>query len=377
MDSEYTLFIVDDAEVSRRLIVTAFGAIYTVESFESGAACLDRMTVKIPDIFLLDVDMPEMDGYTLCRQIKSHENCKGIPAIFISALDDLESRLEGYDAGGEDFIVKPYKLAELKQKIEVLRRLGEEKKALHRQMGESDILTSLVLSNLDEYSVLVKFLRSLNTCEGFSEGAEAVLTMLKGFNLEGVVQFRLPKLELTLNSAGEASPLESSVIRHVRSLGAIAGFNNRAVFNFERVSLLVNNMPISDPELCGRLRDHLAIAVETVEAKLVAMQTRQENSETKREIASLMQDLSSTIRLFGERYEDAHSRGLEKTRQLLDELDKEFVSVGMREVQEESIKEIIQSKVEQMVAIYDFSAETETTLNGLLMRLRKALARQM
>ena len=373
MENNYTLFIVDDTEVSRRMIESAFSPTCTVESFSSGAACLERMTVKIPDLFLLDVDMPEMDGYTLCQRIKSQTGSADVPVIFISALDDLESRLSGYDAGGDDYIVKPYKLAELKQKVDVLRRMHEARSALRSKMDESDLLTTLVLSNLDEYAVLVKFLRSLNTCEQHSEVADAILSMLKSYRLNGALQFRLPQLELTLNHAGEFCPLTVSIISHVRSLGCIAEFKNRAVFNFERVSVLINNMPVNDPDLCGRLRDHLAIAVETVEAKLLSLQTRQEHSQTKDEIAVLLQSLGRTIHDFNDRYEKARFQGSQTTRLMLDELGTEFVSLGMREIQEDSIKAIIESRTDQLVNLFDFSSETEKTLNDLSVRLGKAL----
>ncbi|MEI7614040.1 MAG: response regulator [Betaproteobacteria bacterium] len=373
MQSEYTVFAVDDVDAGRFMIESAFGQLYTVETFPSGAACIERMAVKIPDLFMLDVDMPEMDGFTLCRYIKSQASSTHVPVIFISALDDLESRLTGYDAGGDDFIAKPVKLAILKQKVEVLRRIAEEKSALRSRLDESDMLTTLVLSNLDEYAVLIKFLRSLNKCERYANVAEAVLTMLKEFRLEGAVQLRLATVEMTINHAGEVSPLHSSIIKHVCSQGTIAEFKNRAAFNFEHVSVLVDNMPLSDPDACGRLKDHLAIAVETVEEKLLALQTRQENAQTKDEIASLLQSLGSAIHAFSKKYEDARFAGSETTRLMLDELATEFVSLGMREVQEESIKEIILSRTDQLTNIFDLGAETEATLNELSVRLNKAL----
>jgi CheY-like chemotaxis protein len=373
MEKEFTLFVVDDAEAVRRMIESVFGKIYTVESFASGAACLERLAVKVPGLFLLDVDMPEMDGYTLCRQIKDQPVLANIPVIFISALDDLESRLAGYDAGGEEFIVKPYKVAELKKKIEVLRRIGQEKSALLSKLGESDMLTSLVMSSLDEYAILVKFLRSLNRCAKYSEVGDAILSLLRSFHLDGALQFRLPDFELTLNLAGESNPLATAIISHVRTLGTVASFKNRAVFNFDRLSVLVNNMPLDDADLCGRLRDHLAIAVETADERLLTLLTRQESSATKGEIELLLEALEAAIQGFGEKYLLARVVGSEATHAMLNELDAAFASLGMREVQEESIKEIIQSKTDQLIDSFDFGAETEKALKDLSARLGQTL----
>lgn len=338
METEFTLFIVDDAEASRLMIESSLGQLYNVESFESGAVCIERMAKSVPDIVLLDVDMPGMDGYELCRHIRSQPATCAVPVIFISALDDLDSRLAGYDAGGDDFIVKPVRVAELKQKVEVLQRIDAEKHSLQQRLDESDMLA-----------------------------------MLKAFNLEGAMQFRLPGFELTMNRAGKVRPLEASIINQVRSLGTVAEFKNRAVFNVERVSILVSNMPLADPELCGRLRDDLAIAVETMDSKLLAMQTHQENSHTKDGIAALLHALGATVSTFSERYEKSRYQGSETKRQILEELDAAFASLGMREAQEDGIKEIVRSKTDELIAIFNFSDETETTLVGLSARLASTL----
>lgn len=374
MDTEYTLFIVDDVEASRRMLEAAFGPLYKIESFASAAACIERMAEKVPDLFLLDVDMPGMDGYALCRHIRGEDGSATVPVVFISGLDDLGSRLSGYDSGGDDFVVKPFQLAELREKVVVLRRIYAEKSALRARMAETDMLATLVLSSLDEYAVLVTFLRSLNGCEDYRCVAEAILTMLSSYNLECVLQFRLPGLELTLNQTGNAGPLETSIINHVRSLGTIAEFKNRAVFNFAQVSVLVNNMPVADAELCGRLRDHLAIAVETVDGKLLAMQALRENSATKGEIATLLQALADTVHTFSDKYEKARYRGTQTTRQMLTLLDSAFASLGMREEHEESIKSIVEAKADDLVNIFDFSAETEKALSELSQRLARTLA---
>ena len=369
MDSEYTLYIVDDVEAGRRVLESAFGQDYHVESFESGAACLARVEKSPPDLFLLDVDMPEMDGYTLCRHLKNQANTREVPVIFISGLDDLESRLAGYDVGGDDYIVKPYKLALLKQKVEVLRRVGEGKKALKNRLEESDILASLVMSNLDEYAVLIKFLRSLNSCEQYSDLTEAILAMISSYQLKGAVQFRLPESDLTINIDGDAAPLEASILRQISTQESIVSFKSRTAFNFGRVTLLVNNMPLADPELCGRLRDHLAIAAETLESKVTAMLTRQENTSTKAEIADLLRSLDGAIRDGNEKYARARIQSADAIQSLMTSLDVEFLRLGMLESQEFKLKEMLENTMDQLIDIYDFSTETAKTLADLSARL--------
>ena len=375
MGGNFTVYFVDDALVERRMIEAAFSDVYKVVSFATASECLARLADEKPDLFLLDVDMPEIDGYELCKRIRECPSCEELPVIFLSGRDDLDSRLAGYDAGGSDYLVKPFQLAELKQKLELARQFAEEKRTLRVQLNDSDRLASLVLSNLDEYAVLVGFLRSLNGCAAFSDVNDALLSMLDAYRLEGAVQIRLPAEELTVDRNGRSSPLTAAIINHVRSMGAIAEFKSRAVFNYERVSLLITNMPVDDPELCGRLRDHLAIAVETAMAKVAGMLSRQENADTRDEIAALAKLITEKAAELNEKYRLAHLSATRIVEMLIDELDEEFVNLGLRECQEDSIAALIKTGTGQLLDALNFKSDTEKALGDVTARLQQIICR--
>jgi CheY-like chemotaxis protein len=223
METDYTVFVVDDDNTTRLLLESMLRTKHAVEAFDSAESCLARLTHKQPNLFLLDVGLPGMDGYDLCRNIKSLPEMN-IPVVFISGHDDLDAVMAGYDAGGEDYIVKPFNITALSRKIENLRRIEQDKKALLAQVKDSDELATLVLANLDEYAILIKFLRSLNECANIKEVVEAILRSLDAFHLDGAVQIRLRNFEKTFSKAGENWPLEISVINHIRTMDRIFEF---------------------------------------------------------------------------------------------------------------------------------------------------------
>lgn len=375
MSFEHTLFIVDDDEVGRQISQDYLAKTYTVESFASADDCLSRLTEKTPDLFLIGIDMAGSDGLALSRAIRAADATRETPIILASASNDLDTHLAGYDAGGNDFVVKPVALPELRQKIEVLLRTLDDHKHLVQQLADSEMLTSLILANLDEYAVLLKFLRELNGCRSLDEVAQAILALLRGYHLDGCVQFRLPSFELTINQACEVKPLEASIIKQVQDMGGVVEYKNRAAFNFPRISVLVNDMPLGDPELCGRLRDHLAISVETADSKIHSIITQQENQATGEELLAVLGDLGNTVTAFREKYKGANQLGAEKTAQMLVDLESEFVSLGMREIQETSIKAAVQTHAEELIGYFDFSQETERTFGELTARLQRTLQR--
>ncbi|HJW24867.1 MAG TPA: response regulator [Rhodocyclaceae bacterium] len=367
------MFGVDDDAMSRTMLKSMFGGEYDIELFDSAEGCLTRLEQAQPDILLLDVGLPGMDGFELCRRIKDDSATAQIPVIFISGDENLETRLLGYDSGGEDFILKPYAVEEVKRRVEVVHAALDKSAALRSQISDSEQLSSLLLSNMDEYAILIKFMRTLNECGDEQEIAEALLTALAGFRLEGAVQLRLPGVEFTQSQYGRDRPLEQSVMNHVRGLDPIFQFKRRCVYNYEHVTLLVNNMPFEDPETCGRLRDHLAIAAEMANARLQALILARRNTRTRSGINEMLEDIRQTIDAYIERYNRARHEGAIMSQELLDELSVAFAHLGLSRELEEELEVITRAKTQSLIAIYDTGEEAVQVLDGLRERLEKML----
>lgn len=129
------ILIVDDLKTTLdffRLILEETG--YKVTTFDNGKDALNYLKTHTPDIILLDVVLPDIDGYKVCRLIKTNEKLKDIPVIFISALKKEEDKVKGYDAGGIDFISKPYYKGEILAKINNILTL----KRLQSSMEDSN-----------------------------------------------------------------------------------------------------------------------------------------------------------------------------------------------------------------------------------------------
>jgi len=373
METNYTVFVVDDDKTTRLLLGSMLGKQYAVELFESAESCLDRLTQKQPNLFLLDVGLPGMDGYDLCRNIKSVPEGMNIPVVFVSGHDDHDAVMAGYDAGGEDYIVKPFDIDGLSRKIENLRRIEQDKKALLEQAKGSDELVTLVLANLDEYAVLIKFLRSLNECGNPQETVEAILRSLDAFHLEGAVQIRLRNLEKTFSKAGENWPLEIAVINHIRTLDRIFEFRTRCAYNFEHITILVTNMPVADADLCGRIRDHLAIAAEAADAKLIALQSFEDNSTMRNEIRGLLEAVGQTMQSYQQQNDAARYKGSIYRAKILDDLLASFAHLGMSGQQEEEILEMVRDRTNNLTDLYDISGETQATFGTLSQKLEGIL----
>lgn len=138
------ILVVDDTPANLKLltdILTNHG--YRVRPASNGRLALRSVEAAAPDLILLDVTMPDMDGYEVCGALKSRENSRSIPVIFISALNDTADKIKGFEAGGIDYITKPFQAAEVLARVEThlsLRRLQKkietQNNQLHREIAE-------------------------------------------------------------------------------------------------------------------------------------------------------------------------------------------------------------------------------------------------
>jgi putative two-component system response regulator len=124
------VLVVDDNPPSRMTAVALLSVEgYVVLEADNGHEALEFVATNQPDIILLDVSMPGMDGFEVCRRLKQDEHTRLTPIVFVTALDDRRARLKGIEAGGDDFLTKPFDQLQLSARVKSLihqKRLNED-----------------------------------------------------------------------------------------------------------------------------------------------------------------------------------------------------------------------------------------------------------
>ena len=118
-DMEIAVMMVDD-DAGNRALVSRVLDLCGYESVEasSGVEALRKLADRSVDVILLDIMMPDMDGYEFCNQLKQSNNLNHIPIIMLTALMDEESKQKSFDVGADDFVSKPFKMDDLVARIE-------------------------------------------------------------------------------------------------------------------------------------------------------------------------------------------------------------------------------------------------------------------
>lgn len=135
------LLIVDDTPANLQVLAAMLkGQGFTVRPVPSGELALRAAESEPPDLILLDIMMPEMNGYEVCERLKDNDDLRDIPVIFISALSDTSDKVKAFEVGGLDYVTKPFQFEEVRARVGAhlkLRRLQVEAAEHHRQLEQS------------------------------------------------------------------------------------------------------------------------------------------------------------------------------------------------------------------------------------------------
>jgi len=134
--SSAEILIVDDTPANLDLLSRMLKDRYRVRAATSGRRALATARAYTIDLVLLDVDMPDMNGYDVCRELKRAEPTKEVPVIFVSALDAAIDKVTAFEVGGADYVTKPFQVAEVMARIEYQLRLARLTRDLERKNEE-------------------------------------------------------------------------------------------------------------------------------------------------------------------------------------------------------------------------------------------------
>ncbi|MBW2608215.1 MAG: response regulator [Deltaproteobacteria bacterium] len=148
-----SVLIVDDNPDNLRLlteVLTEKG--YKVRPAPSGSLALKSVRSTLPDLILLDVKMPGMDGYEVCRRLKADKRTRDVPVIFISAMAEVADKIKGFGVGGVDYITKPFQHEEVLARVETHVSLSRMHKRLQQEVMERVRIEKELKKTHDELS---------------------------------------------------------------------------------------------------------------------------------------------------------------------------------------------------------------------------------
>ncbi|MCB1957249.1 MAG: response regulator [Rhodocyclaceae bacterium] len=370
------LVIDDDPIVAGMLAVTLGGAGHVVVERNSGEEALEYLSTgeSLPDVIVIDIEMPGIDGYETCRRLKAIEATQGIPVLFLSGHDSLDDRLKAYDAGGDDFMSKPFDVQEVLRKAGVAVRHHRARHKANTDNREAFGAAMTALTSLGETGAALKFSSQALSCRTHLALAKLIIEAMGSYGLDCHVQLRRAGLSITQTVRGAASPLEESVIDKVREMGRIFSFKNRMVVNYDTVSLLIVDMPVDDADYCGRIRDHAAMIAEAAVHAVANIDARSDAMDRARELQEMNRITREAVEDLRRSYRDLQVSARIELESMVTGIEGMYHSLGLSDGQELAVSDTVRGATDRVVSLLAAGIQLDERFDGIVARLSQSAA---
>lgn len=371
-----TIIYVDDDPANRLImedLIVDRG--YRCILFETGQQCLDEAEQHHPDIILMDVMMPGMTGLETCEKLRHIESLQDVPVIFLSSNNELEDRLKGYTAGGDDYIGKPFESVEVLAKIDSSIKRKKLLNEVHQKARQSELTTSSLMTTLGEVGLVMHFLQNSSDSKSYQQLAQKIIQAHSGMGLDISIEMRINDEKLYFYTGNVEHPLEESVFSYVNSKGRLVDFNERTVVNYPDISILVRNMPLHDMEKYGRIKDYIAIIAEGANSKISSIKADQLLAEQYQNLLTIMQETSDAISQIDRDYklQQEKSSGIIST--IAQQMESSFLHLGLTEEQEDFLSQLISNGEQEVLELFEQGLSLDDKFSHIQLRMQQAVQR--
>lgn len=334
--SKPTVMIVDDVESNRMLLRMILEDDYNIHECISGKECLEAVNKQKPDIVLLDVNMPGLSGYEVCIDLRKNKASATVPVIFISALDTVEERLAGFEAGGNDYITKPINPEHVIDRVQFFLDHQAEANKAKAEANTAMQVAMEAMTSSSELGQIIEFVKSaqeITTLEGIGK---KFCGIAQNFGLNACALVHATP-SIFVNCSPDS--MEGRVLSKFKNNNErIVSIGVRTLINSPEIGILISNMPVEDESRYGRLKDHLAVLSSICEGRIKAIKTEMQIKDQRREIlTSVTKMTEDQVEKFSHKLNTHENRTRQIMLDMITELEAKLFTLGLDEDQEQQL----------------------------------------
>lgn len=361
------ILCVDDDEIIQEIMLTLLGDDYEVAAAGSGTECLRVVDEFRPHLILMDVQMPGPDGYETCARLKAAEQTREIPVIFVSALSSAEERLAGYNAGGDDYLTKPFDDNELQHKIR--RTLDNVQRMESLKYGRRQALTANT-----ELALISCFMQKTLSSDSADELAAKVLDVIGALGLDGSVQFFIDGQPRYWSTHGSIGPLEQAALDYILEHGTLNTSDFRHMASKGSVAVLISNMPIQGTGRHARLESNLRLMVEAADSRLNVLATEKQLDAQREVLRKVERKMLTALAGIDDNYSAQREQGHDILCAMAQKIEASFYVLALSNDQEALVKEIVEKAEVDIAAMFEQGLQVDQEFNDIMTGIRGMLA---
>lgn len=289
------LVIIDDQKINTKILTKLLESDFEIIVGHDANDCLKLIKEYRPDALLLDIVLPKITGLRICSEIKKTQKFEKLPIIFVSSLSSSQDQVNGYEAGCDEYIVKPFPEKELLIKkihnVIANRHFIEE---IQDDAFFSKQVAKTALTEASEIGELHQLSLSLMSIFNKEKMIETVLQYFTHNRLIAIIYMKYDQKSDYFSNGKKIGELDKTVIETKEVKGRFFDFGFRTLFDFENIKILVKNMPIRD-ERCAQIKDNILMLCSIINQRINLIEKEVQIKEISKSAFKLAKVIYSSI----------------------------------------------------------------------------------
>lgn len=355
MPDKTRILVVEDDPKNQKIIKQIFSDHYELIPIFDGEEAIRSYRDYNPDIILLDIMLPGIDGYEVCRTIKEDDDYKQIPIVILSAKTSLEDRLKGYEMGADDFMTKPFDHDELIVKTNNLISYKKSLANLGQQASTASNIAMQAMTMSSELGQILQFMQSSFNVKDIDSLIKEALDVTQNFDLKICMQVQVGNGNPvhTFCDAGIPTPLEESILSQSKIKGRIFDFRNRTIINYPNISMLIKNMPLDNPERYGMIKDNICFLAEAMQSRIMNLVMEQEIDKQRGSILEILNQTTKFMEGMSDNFQNIRTEQAKIVDTTMAKIEDLIPRLGLHEGQEEALLKITRETTENTTQLFN------------------------
>jgi CheY-like chemotaxis protein len=369
VENNVKIMIVDDTEANRLLLEDLLEDDFQLNIANDGLLCLQQYDDFQPDIILLDVMMPNMNGYEACAELRKKYTASDVCIIMVSAADQIEDKLAGYKAGCDDYLSKPVDANILLAKIELsLANLAKKKDQKKRQ---DQLHEQFQMAETTTLEVMSTFLQDIVKSPDFNELARSLRKATKALGIQSAV--KIYDVDQTIVVGCQPDSGAWALLQDAQNPNAEL---IPQLFKSKHVILLAANLPREVSPVVEQLSDRINILSRGVDARvqsLLEQPIAAEQGETDKDLDWIVSENYSAISQAKQQFIDHDLLTHTIMDQLMQDMDALLIKLGLTEEQETTLIKCLENSADQLHSLSVGGTQISNTLDKSLVLLKNLI----
>lgn len=306
----------------------------------------------------------------LCERLAQNDVIPGLPLIVLTSVYTLQDKLKAFEIGCDDFIDGGTPQDEVCARItkSIFNHIANQQ--LNQRLSLATRTARNALVDNSDLGANIQFLLNIQNCDNFDELGQQFFATIKHYGWSCSLQMRSNISIKNMEPHGMAKELESQLLLQLKDRGPFVDFGKRSIINHDRVSLLIKNMPVGEPERCRVVKENMTRLIQGVNARVLALEERFELQAQKASLERLALEMRSVVAELKQAYRGSMKQVQQEVENASKLIQHRLPHLALNESDERFIDLVTETLVAHTGALVEEGLER----NALFLKLDQALA---